>query len=79
MKGQKVLTENIFLELYARRASRFKAKIDILLKHAKYTHHTILNDLFDVMIKLVLETIANEVKEAKYFVILEDETKDKQN
>ncbi|KAL4143937.1 hypothetical protein QTP88_006185 [Uroleucon formosanum] len=64
------------LELCARRDTRFKAKIDVLPKNAKYTHHTIQNDLFYVMSKLVLETIAKEVKEAKYFAILADETKD---
>ncbi|KAL4119154.1 hypothetical protein QTP88_012001 [Uroleucon formosanum] len=56
--------------------TRFKAEIDVLPKNAKYTHHTIQNNLFYVMSKLVLETIAKEVKEAKYFAILADETKD---
>lgn len=46
------------LELCARRDTRFKAKIDILPKNVKYTHHTIQNDLFYVMDKLALETIA---------------------
>lgn len=64
------------LELCARRDTRFKAKIDVLPKNAKYTHYTIQNDLFYVISKLVLETIAKEVKEAKYFAILADETKD---
>lgn len=63
------------LELCARRDTKFKAKIDVLPKNAKYTHHTIQNDLFYVMSKLVLETIAKEVKEAKYFAILADEAK----
>lgn len=58
------------LELCARRDTRFKAKIDVLPKNAKYTHHTIQNDLFYVMSKLGLETIAKEVKKAKYFAIL---------
>ncbi|KAL4153302.1 hypothetical protein QTP88_001153 [Uroleucon formosanum] len=64
------------LKLCARRDTTFKAKIDVLPKNAKYTHHTIENDLFYVTSKLVLETIAKEVKEAKYFAILVDETKD---
>ena len=78
-EGSESLNRGNFLELLelcARRDSRFKAKIDILPKNAKYTHHTIQNDLFYVMSKLVLETIAKEVKEAKYFAILADETKD---
>ncbi|XP_050540287.1 uncharacterized protein LOC126904924 [Daktulosphaira vitifoliae] len=78
-EGSESLNRGNFLELLelcARRDARFKAKIDILPKNAKYTHHTIQNDLFYVMSKLVLETIAKEVKEAKYFAILADETKD---
>lgn len=74
-----VLTEEIFLEileLCARRDSRLKTKIDELPKNAKYTHHSIQNELFDIMSKLVLESNAQEVKEAKYFAILADETKD---
>ncbi|KAL4104182.1 hypothetical protein QTP88_019491 [Uroleucon formosanum] len=56
--------------------TRFKAKIDVLPKNAKYVHHTIQNVLFYVMSKLVIKTIAKEVKKAKYFAILANETKD---
>lgn len=64
------------LNLYANRDTRLKLKMENLPKNAKYTHHSIQNELFGIMIRMVLESIANEVKESKYFAVLADETKD---
>jgi len=78
-EGLESLNRGYFLELLelcVRRDSRFNAKIDVLPKNEKYTHHIIQNNLFYVMSKLFLETNAKEVKKAKYFAICADETKD---
>ncbi|XP_025207742.1 uncharacterized protein LOC112603419 [Melanaphis sacchari] len=64
------------LQLCAKRDVRLKNKIECLPKNGKYTHHSIQNQLFSIMSKLVLQSISNEIKECKYFAILADETND---
>lgn len=44
--------------------------------NAKYTHHSVQNALLRIMSRLVLDEIATELSEAKYFSIMADETKD---
>lgn len=55
---------------------RIQKKIENLPKNAKYTHHTIQNELVDIMATLVLETISKEVSDAGLFAVMADETKD---
>jgi len=45
-------------------------------KNARYTHHTIQNDLIAVMAELIQKEIASEIMEAGCFAIMVDETKD---
>lgn len=45
-------------------------------KNAKYTHHSIQNEILGIMSRMVIESIANEVQKSKYFSVLADETKD---
>ncbi|XP_071034137.1 52 kDa repressor of the inhibitor of the protein kinase-like [Parasteatoda tepidariorum] len=54
--------------------------IDKKIKHgpsnAKYTHHSIQNALLDIMAEQITVEISEEVKTAKFFSILADESKD---
>lgn len=45
-------------------------------KNAKYTHHSIQNEILSIMSRMVIESIANEVQKSKYFSVLADEIKD---
>lgn len=53
-----------------------KRRIEEGLKNAKYTHHTIQNSILHIFADLTLAAINNEVKEAKYFALIADESKD---
>uniref|UniRef100_A0A3Q3ABG9 DUF4371 domain-containing protein n=1 Tax=Kryptolebias marmoratus TaxID=37003 RepID=A0A3Q3ABG9_KRYMA len=44
--------------------------------NAKYVHHDIQNEVFNVMAEMIRKQISNEVKEAEHFAILVDESKD---
>ncbi|CAH0560642.1 unnamed protein product [Brassicogethes aeneus] len=45
-------------------------------KNAKYTQHSIQNELIHCLAELTNKHISNEVKEAPYFALMADETKD---
>ena len=44
--------------------------------NAKYTHHDIQNEIFSVMANMLRKEISDEVKEAEYFALMVDESKD---
>lgn len=45
-------------------------------KNARYTHHSIQNELIRCLAELTIKHISGEVKEACYFALMADETKD---
>lgn len=45
-------------------------------KNARYTHHSIQNDLIHCLAELSIKHISSEIKEARYFALMADETKD---
>ena len=45
-------------------------------ENAKYTHHAIQSALLDIMKDMTLEQIQEEVRNAAYFTVLADESKD---
>ncbi|XP_037531372.1 zinc finger MYM-type protein 1-like [Nematolebias whitei] len=51
-------------------------KLTINPSNAKYVHHDIQNEIFNVMAEMIRKQISNEVKEAQHFAILVDESKD---
>ena len=44
--------------------------------NAKYTHHSVQNAVLEILSEIILEEITEEIREAEYFTILVDETKD---
>lgn len=44
--------------------------------NAKYTHHDIQNEIFAVMAVMIRKMISDEVRDAKCFAVLVDESKD---
>ncbi|KAL7398332.1 hypothetical protein ABVT39_007995 [Epinephelus coioides] len=44
--------------------------------NAKYIHHNIQNEIFSVMANMLKKEISDEVKEAEYFALMVDESKD---
>ncbi|CAK6976724.1 zinc finger MYM-type protein 1-like [Scomber scombrus] len=44
--------------------------------NAKYTHHEIQNEIFNIMADMVRKQISEEIKEAGHFAIMVDESKD---
>ena len=44
--------------------------------NAKYTHHEIQNEIFNIMADMVRKQISDEIKEAGHFAIMVDESKD---
>uniref|UniRef100_A0A672IQM3 TTF-type domain-containing protein n=1 Tax=Salarias fasciatus TaxID=181472 RepID=A0A672IQM3_SALFA len=53
-----------------------KKKLDNNPSNAKYIHHDIQNEIFSVMAKMIRTQISDEVRDAEYFAILVDESKD---
>lgn len=51
-------------------------KLKLGPKNAKYTHHTIQNEILEIASNLILSKISSQVKKAKYFSVMADETKD---
>jgi hypothetical protein len=45
-------------------------------QNAKYTHHTIQDAILEIFSDITLDEITKEIKEAEYFALLVDETKD---
>lgn len=45
-------------------------------QNAKYTHHSVQNAILEILSDIILDEITEEVKEAEYFALLVDETKD---
>ena len=45
-------------------------------RNAKYTHHSVQNTLLNIMKDMVLEQIQAELREAEFFTILSDESRD---
>ena len=45
-------------------------------QNAKYTHHTIQDAILEIFSDIILDEITKEIKEAEYFALLVDETKD---
>ena len=64
------------LQLVARHDDIVVKKIASAPKNAKYTGHQIQNDVIDVLGGLVRQSILDEVRDAEYFSIIVDETKD---
>jgi len=64
------------LQLVARHDDIVVKKITSAPKNAKYTGHQIQNDVIDVLGGLVRQSILDEVRDAEYFSIIVDETKD---
>ncbi len=44
--------------------------------NAKYVHHNIQNEIFNVMAEMIRKQISDEVKDAEHFALLVDESKD---
>lgn len=68
-----------FLEILhhvAKRDPELKKRLDSGPKNAKYTHHTVQNSILHIFSHLTVVAISNEVKEAKYFAVIADESKD---
>lgn len=53
-----------------------KEKLKHGAQNAKYTHHSIQNEIISISAKLVSQEISNEVRECDYFAVMVDETKD---
>ena len=64
------------LDLIARHDPVVKTHLDELPRNAKYTSPQIQNNLLSIMGNITLEKICTEVREAQYFSLLVDETKD---
>ncbi|CAL1672073.1 unnamed protein product [Lasius platythorax] len=60
----------------AKNVPSLKRRIEEGPKNAKYTHHTIQNSILHIFADLTLAAISNKVKEAKYFALIADESKD---
>ena len=45
-------------------------------QNAKYTHHTIQDAILEIFSDIILDEITKKIKEAEYFALLVDETKD---
>jgi len=45
-------------------------------QNAKYTHHTVQDAILEILSDIILDEITEEIKEAEYFALLVDETKD---
>ena len=45
-------------------------------RNAKYTHHSVQNAVLEILCEIILDEITEEIREAEYFTLLVDETKD---
>ena len=45
--------------------------------NAKYVHHDVQNEIFNVMAEFIRKKLSHEIKDAEHFAILVDESKDK--
>ena len=45
-------------------------------QNAKYTHYTVQDAILEILSDIILDGITEEIKEAEYFALLVDETKD---
>jgi len=63
------------LKLVADRDTIVAKKINVP-RIARYTHHTIENELIGIMAEHIQKDIAREISEAGCFAIMVDETKD---
>ncbi|CAL1671979.1 unnamed protein product [Lasius platythorax] len=64
------------LHYIAKNVPSLKRRIEEGPKNAKYTHHNIQNSILHIFADLTLAAISNKVKEAKYFALIADESKD---
>ena len=51
-------------------------KLESCPSNAKYIHHDIQNEIINIMAGMITSEISEEVKDAEYFALLVDETKD---
>ena len=51
-------------------------KLESCPSNAKYIHHNIQNEIINIMAGMITSEISEEVKDAEYFALLVDETKD---
>ena len=65
------------LALVAKHDPVVAAKIRTGPRNAKYTHHSLQNDILDIMKEMILQQIREELGKAQYFTVLSDESKDR--
>ena len=64
------------INLIARHDAVVKKKMDQSAQNAKHTSNTIQNEILDTLAYMVRDSIVEDVKDAQYFSLIADETKD---
>ena len=64
------------INLIARHDAVVKKKMHQSAQNAKYTSNTIQNEILDTLAYMVRDSIVEDVKDAQYFSLIADETKD---
>ena len=64
------------LHLIANKDPFLKKRLENCPQNAKYTHHSVQNELLTIMANLILNSITNEVQKATCFALMVDESKD---